>query len=59
MCTRTAVATLTFDYEDRLAVIGPLALTADPHTYDLCAIHAERITPPSGWEIMRPVPFGA
>ena len=30
-CSRPAVATLTFDYEDRLAVVGPLAMVADPH----------------------------
>lgn len=56
-CSRPAVATLTYDYEDRLAVIGPLAGVADPHAYDLCRIHADRLTAPDGWTIIRPVPL--
>ncbi|MBF4552362.1 DUF3499 domain-containing protein [Pseudoclavibacter sp. RFBJ3] len=58
-CTRKAEYTLTFDYEDKLAVIGPLALAAEPHSYDLCARHAERSTPPQGWSMMRPVVLGS
>lgn len=52
-CPRTAVATLTYVYSDQTAVIGPLATYAEPHTYDLCAEHAERLTAPRGWEIVR------
>jgi hypothetical protein len=40
-------------YSDQTAVVGPLATSAEPHTYDLCADHAERLTPPRGWEIVR------
>jgi hypothetical protein len=40
-------------YSDQTAVVGPLATFAEPHTYDLCADHAERLTPPRGWEIVR------
>jgi hypothetical protein len=47
------VATLTYVYSDSTAVLGPLALYAEPHTYDLCAAHAERLTAPRGWEIVR------
>lgn len=57
-CSRPATATLTFDYDDRMAVIGPLATLADPHAYDLCRIHAERLRVPDGWTIIRPVPLG-
>ncbi|MDO5052067.1 MAG: DUF3499 family protein [Pseudoclavibacter sp.] len=57
-CTREARYTLTFDYDERLAAIGPLAGTPEPHSYDLCAMHAERFTVPSGWSIMRPIPLG-
>ena len=52
-CQRPAVATLTFVYADSTAVLGPLATYAEPHTYDLCALHAERLTVPRGWEVVR------
>ncbi|WP_434992995.1 DUF3499 domain-containing protein [Arthrobacter sp. Ld5] len=52
-CPRRAVATLTYVYADSTAVLGPLATYAEPHTYDLCAIHAERLTVPRGWEVVR------
>lgn len=57
-CSRPAVATLTYDYGDRMAVIGPLSVVADPHAYDLCQLHAERLKVPDGWTIIRPVPLG-
>jgi hypothetical protein len=47
------VATLTFSYSDSTAVLGPLSVRPEPHTYDLCARHAERLTPPRGWEVVR------
>ena len=47
------MATLTYVYRDSTAVLGPLATYAEPHTYDLCARHAERLTAPRGWEVMR------
>jgi hypothetical protein len=34
-------------------VLGPLAMYAEPHTYDLCSAHAERLTAPRGWEVVR------
>jgi hypothetical protein len=52
-CGRPAVATLTYVYADSTAVLGPLATYAEPHCYDLCAEHAERLTAPRGWEVMR------
>jgi hypothetical protein len=47
------VATLTYVYADSTAVLGPLATYAEPHCYDLCAEHAERLTAPRGWDVMR------
>ena len=47
------MATLTYVYRDSTAVLCPLATYAEPHTYDLCARHAERLTAPRGWEVMR------
>ncbi|RKS71422.1 uncharacterized protein DUF3499 [Motilibacter peucedani] len=52
-CGRPAVATLTYVYADSTAVLGPLATYAEPHCYDLCAEHAERLTAPRGWEVVR------
>ena len=47
------MATLTYVYADSMAVLGPLATYAEPHTYDLCAEHAERLVAPRGWEVIR------
>jgi hypothetical protein len=55
-CVRTAVATLTYVYADSTAVLGPLATYAEPHCYDLCAEHAERLTAPRGWDVVRLAP---
>jgi hypothetical protein len=52
-CPHYAVATLTFVYSDSTAVIGPLAITHEPHSWDLCVSHAGRITAPRGWELVR------
>lgn len=55
-CGRAAVATLTYVYADSTAVLGPLAQHAEPHSYDLCVEHAERLTAPRGWEVVRLLP---
>ncbi|RMI03682.1 DUF3499 domain-containing protein [Cellulomonas triticagri] len=55
-CGRPAVATLTYVYADQTAVLGPLATLAEPHSYDLCAEHASRLTAPRGWEVVRLTP---
>ncbi|MFL6139041.1 MAG: DUF3499 domain-containing protein [Frankiaceae bacterium] len=52
-CGRPAIATLTYVYADSTAVVGPLAAFAEPHCYDLCAEHADRLTAPLGWEVVR------
>lgn len=50
------MATLTYVYADSTAVLGPLAVYAEPHSYDLCPEHSERLTAPRGWEIIRLAP---
>jgi len=50
------VATLTYVYSDQTAVLGPLATFAEPHAYDLCDAHSERLSAPRGWEILRLAP---
>jgi Protein of unknown function (DUF3499) len=52
-CPRPAVSTLTYVYADSTAVLGPLASIAEPHSYDLCADHATRLTAPRGWDVVR------
>ena len=52
-CPKVAIATLTYVYGDQTAVVGPLATYAEPHTYDLCANHADGLTVPRGWEVVR------
>ena len=52
-CAGPAVATLTYVYRESTAVLGPLATYAEPHTYDLCSRHAEGLTAPRGWEVVR------
>jgi hypothetical protein len=55
-CNGPAVATLTYVYADSTAVLGPLATYAEPHCYDLCAKHSDRLTAPRGWEVLRLAP---
>jgi hypothetical protein len=52
-CDRPAVTTLTYVYADQTAVLGPLATYAEPHAYDLCDKHSERLSAPRGWEVLR------
>jgi hypothetical protein len=55
-CGKPAVATLTYVYAESTAVLGPLATYAEPHCYDLCQPHSERLTAPRGWEVVRLAP---
>jgi hypothetical protein len=50
------VATLTYVYADQTAVLGPLATYAEPHTYDLCEVHSQRMSAPQGWNVLRLAP---
>jgi hypothetical protein len=47
------VATLTYVYADQTAVLGPLATFAEPHAYDLCPEHSQRLSAPRGWDVVR------
>ena len=52
-CQRPATSTLTYAYRDSTAVLGPLASQAEPHCYDLCQQHAQTLSAPRGWEVIR------
>lgn len=47
------MATLTYVYAECTVVLGPLATSPEPHSYDLCQQHAERLTAPRGWDVLR------
>ena len=47
------MATLTYVYVDSTAVLGPLAARNEPHGYDLCHTHAQNLSAPRGWEVIR------
>ncbi len=55
-CTRTgcaepAAATLTYHYRRAQVWIDDLVTERDPHGYDLCARHTERVSVPNGWQL--------
>lgn len=52
-CHRKAAMTLTYVYSESIAVVGPLATYSEPHAYDLCEIHGEKLTVPNGWQVIR------
>lgn len=50
-CKLPAIKTLTYVYAQSTAVLGPLAMYAEPHSYDLCQVHCEKLTLPKGWSV--------
>ena len=53
VCKQLPVHTLTYVYKDSTAVLGPLSGYADPHSWDLCEMHAARLVVPRGWDVVR------
>ncbi len=52
-CRESASKTLTYIYSDSTAVLGPLSTYAEPHAFDFCDSHSERLTVPRGWTVIR------
>ncbi|WP_168916281.1 DUF3499 family protein [Microcella flavibacter] len=52
-CGDAAVSTLTYVYADSMAVLGPLSGRPEPHGYDLCERHAQSLSAPQGWQVVR------
>lgn len=52
-CRSVATMTLTYIYAESTAVVGPLATYSEPHAYDLCAVHGERLKVPYGWNVIK------
>ncbi len=44
---------MTYGYEEATAVLGPLSPTSEPGALDLCAHHAQSVTVPRGWSMVR------
>jgi hypothetical protein len=43
--------TLTYRYSVAQVWLDELAGDRDPHAYDLCHRHADRLTAPQGWQV--------
>lgn len=52
-CLSNAVMTLTYVYADSSAVLAPLSTFVEPHAYDLCEQHSEKLTVPKGWSVVQ------
>jgi hypothetical protein len=50
-CSEAAVVTLTYEYGRSQVWIDDLTAEREPHGYDLCAGHAERLSVPLGWRL--------
>lgn len=44
---------MTYIYADSTAVLGPLSTFVEPHAYDLCSSHSEKLTVPMGWTVIQ------
>lgn len=52
-CRESAAKTLIYIYTDSTAVLGPLSTYSEPHSFDFCNSHSERLTVPRGWTVIR------
>lgn len=43
--------TLTYQYAHAQVWLDELTVERDPHAYDLCDRHADRLTAPQGWQV--------
>jgi hypothetical protein len=50
-CVHHATVTLTYQYGRSQVWLDDLWAERDPHSYDLCDQHANRLKPPSGWHL--------
>ena len=50
-CVHQATVTLTYQYGRSQVWLDNLSPERDPHAYDLCDQHANRLTPPAGWHL--------
>ena len=48
-CSERAAVTLTYHYGRSQVWLNDPIAERDPHAYDMCTRHAERLSVPSGW----------
>ena len=51
-CSAPAAFTLTYEYGRSQVWLDELSAERDPHGYDLCAAHTERLSLPLGWHLL-------
>jgi len=52
-CNQSAAKTLIYIYSESTAVLGPLSTFAEPHTFDFCVEHSDKLTVPKGWNVIK------
>jgi Protein of unknown function (DUF3499) len=50
-CASPAASTLTYQYASSQVWLDGLTIERDPHSYDLCDRHADRLRVPAGWRL--------
>ena len=50
-CAEPAAVTFTYQYSRSVVWLDDLSHERDPHAYDLCDHHGERLRVPSGWRL--------
>ena len=50
-CSDAAAVTLTYDYRQSQVWMDRLAPERNPHDYDMCDRHANRLSVPRGWHL--------
>ncbi len=50
-CSESAAVTLTYNYGMQQVWIDVLLPEREPHVYDLCERHADRLSVPHGWHL--------
>jgi hypothetical protein len=50
-CGDQAEATIALVYGDKEVVVVDLLAELDPNLLELCARHADRLSPPMGWRV--------
>ncbi len=50
-CAESAAVTLTYNYASQQVWIDVLLPEREPHVYDLCERHADRLSVPHGWHL--------
>ncbi|MFV0309037.1 MAG: DUF3499 family protein [Desertimonas sp.] len=51
-CAEAAAVTLTYHYGRSQVWLDELTGERDPHAYDLCDAHADRLSVPVGWHVL-------